>query len=197
MRASRSIGIRTNTLVLCLTLSGLAMAATQDSDSQNKSELNTKRQPKQAEQQLAKLVREELEMLPNYTVFDYLTFQVDGRTVELWGEVSRSVLKVDAEGAIKNLEGVEEVINHVEVLPDSPIDLNVRRQVYRAIYQHPTLSKYAMQAVPPIHIIVKNGKVSLEGVLANESDKNIANIQARSVSEVSSVANNLQIEKSN
>ena len=197
MRASRSIGIRTNTLVLCLTLSGLAMAATQDSDSQNKSELNTKRQPKQAEQQLAKLVREELEMLPNYTVFDYLTFQVDGRTVELLGEVSRSVLKIDAEGAIKNLEGVEEVINHVEVLPDSPIDLNVRRQVYRAIYQHPTLSKYAMQAVPPIHIIVKNGKVSLEGVLANESDKNIANIQARSVSEVSSVANNLQIEKSN
>jgi osmotically-inducible protein OsmY len=197
MQLSKSIRIRTYALVLCLTLSGAGMAAIEDKEIQNKSELKTKREPSQAELQLAKLVREELEMLPNYSVFDYLFFQVDGRAVELLGQVSRSVLKSDAEGAIKKLEGVEEVINHVEVLPISPIDVSIRRSVYRAIYQHPTLSRYAMQAVPPIHIIVKDGKVFLEGVLANESDKNIADIQAHSVSEVSSVANNLHIEKSN
>ncbi len=197
MHQSRSLRIRIYALVLYLTLSGLAMALAQDKDSQKKSELKTKREPKQAEQQLAKLVREALEILPDYTVFDYLAFQIDGRTVELLGQVSRSLLKSDAEGAIKKIEGVEEVTNHVEVLPVSPIDVSIRRNVYRAIYQHPTLAKYALQAVPPIHIIVKDGKVFLEGVLENESDKTIANIQAHSVSEVSSVANNLHIEKSN
>ena len=197
MDEAGSFGIQAVALVLCLTLSGLAVASTQDKDSPRKTELKTKRESGRAEQRLAKLVRDELELLPSYTVFDALTFQVTGSTVELIGQVSCPILKSDAEGAIKKIEGVDHVINHIEILPLSPADDHLRRNVYRAIYQHPTLTKYAMQAIPPIHIIVKDEKVFLEGVLTSEPDKIIANIQANSVSGVVSVTNNLHIEKAN
>ena len=197
MHETRSFGVQACAWVLCLTLSGPAMAVTQDKDGQKKTELKAKREPGQAEQRLARLVREELGMLTYYTVFDNLAFQIDGSTVELVGQVSRPVLKSEAEGAVKRIEGVDKVVNNIEVLPVSPMDDPIRRNVYRAIYQHPTLTKYAIQAVPPIHIIVKNGKVFLEGMVASESDKSIANIQANSVSGVFSVTSNLLVEKAN
>ena len=96
---------------------------------------------------------------------------------------------------MKNIEGVTNVVNNIEVLPLSGNDDRIRRDVYRAIYGHTALQRYGLQAVPPIHIIVKNGNVTLEGVAANESDKNIANIQANGVSGVFSVTNNLRVEK--
>jgi hyperosmotically inducible protein len=143
---------------------------------------------------LKKEIRHELVMLPYYGVFDNLAFRVNGSTVELYGQVTRPTLKSDAENVVKRIEGVEKVINNIEVLPPSPNDDQIRMQAYRAIYGHPALNKYALQAVPPIHIIVKNGKITLEGVVANETDKNIANIQANSVPGVFSVTNNLRVE---
>jgi hyperosmotically inducible protein len=136
-------------------------------------------------------------MLPYYGVFDNLAFKVEGDTVHLYGQVTRPTLKSSAERVVKDIEGVEKVNNEIEVLPLSPNDDQIRLATYRAIYGHPSLNRYALQAVPPVHIIVKNGNVTLEGVVATEMDKNIANIQARSVPGVFSVTNNLRVEKRN
>src|SRR6267143_5179210 len=140
---------------------------------------------------LVKEVRHELVMLPYYNVFDNLSFKVDGSTVTLMGQVTRPTLKSDAERVVKSIEGVDRVINNIQVLPLSPNDDRIRMAVYRAIYSQPALQRYGMQAVPPIHISVNNGNVTLEGVVASEGDKNIANIQANGVSGVFSVKNNL------
>ena len=120
-------------------------------------------------------------MLPYYGVFDNLAYRVDGDTVTLMGQVTRPTLKSDAENVVKRIEGVERVVNHIEVLPLSPNDDRIRIAVYRAIYGQTGLDRYALQAVPPIHIIVNNGNVTLEGVVASETDKNLANIRANGV----------------
>ena len=143
-------------------------------------------------------VRHELVMMPFYSVFDHLAYRVDGATVTLMGQVTRPTLKSDAERLVKNnVEGVEKVVNQIEVLPVSPSDDRIRLATYRAIYGHSSLDRYGLQAVPPIHIIVKNGNVTLEGVVATEAEKNIAGIQANGVSGVFSVTNNLRTEKGN
>lgn len=147
-----------------------------------------------AQQRLSREVRHELVMLPYYGVFDNLTYKIDGYAVELAGQVTRPTLKTDAERVVKRIEAVEKVVNHIEVLPVSPNDDRLRLAVYRAIYGHATLNRYALRAVPPIHIIVKNGNVTLEGAVANESDSRVANIEARSVAGVFSVTNNLKVE---
>lgn len=156
------------------------------------------RRPPSAKGQLRlqKEVRHELVMLPLYDVFDNLAYKVEGGTVTLFGQVSRPTLKTDAERAVKGIEGVERVENRIEVLPLSPNDDRIRRAVYRAIYGTDGLDRYAMRAVPTIHIIVKNGHVTLEGAVANEGDKNLANIKASGVSGVFSVTNNLQVDRS-
>lgn len=143
-----------------------------------------------------KEIRHELVMLPYYGVFDNLVYKVDGYNVTLMGQVTRPTLKTDAERVVKSIEGVEKVTNNIEVLPLSPNDDSIRMAVYRSIYGHTALNRYALNAVPPIHIIVRNGNVTLEGVVANEGDKNIANIQANTVSGVFAVKNNLQVEGS-
>ena len=143
---------------------------------------------------LVKEVRHELVMLPFYGVFDNLAFRVDGGKVTLLGQVTRPTLKSSAENVVKSIESVESVDNQIEVLPLSPNDDRVRLATYRAIYGQTPLDRYALQAVPPIHIIVKNGNVTLEGVVANEGDKNMANIRANGVSGAFKVVNNLQVE---
>jgi hyperosmotically inducible periplasmic protein len=141
-------------------------------------------------------VRHELVMLPFYGVFDTLSYKVDpDGTVTLIGEVSRPTLKSDAENVVKKIEGVTRVVNNLEVLPTSFNDDRIRRDVYRAIYGNEVLNQYQMRAVPPIHIIVKNGHVKLEGVVARAMDKQIAGVQANSVSGVFSVDNNLVVEE--
>lgn len=144
---------------------------------------------------IEKEVRHELVMLPFYGVFDHLAFRVDGETVTLMGQVTRPTLKSDAQAVVKRIEGVETVVNKIEVLPLSSFDDRIRLATYRAIYRTPGLDRYAMRAVPPIHIIVKNGRVTLEGVVANESDRNLAYLKANGVSGVFSVTNNLRAEK--
>ena len=145
---------------------------------------------------IVKEVHHELVMLPFYGVFDNLAYKVspDG-TVTLLGQVSRPTLKSDAENVVKRIEGVERVDNQLKVLPASPNDDRIRRAVYRAIYGNEVLSQYALRAVPPIHIIVENGNVTLEGVVARQMDKQIAEIQTKSVPGVFSVTDNLRVEE--
>jgi hyperosmotically inducible periplasmic protein len=144
---------------------------------------------------ITKEVRHELVMLPFYGVFDNLAYKVDpDGTVELFGQATRPTLKTDAERAVKNIEGVPRVVNNIEVLPPSPNDDRIRRDVYRAIYGNDVLSQYQLRAVPPIHIIVKNGNLTLEGVVARQMDKQIAEMQAKSVPGVFSVTDNLRVE---
>jgi hyperosmotically inducible protein len=147
------------------------------------------------ESNLIREVRHQLVMLPYYTVFDDLSFRVEGNTVILEGEVTNPVLKSDAGNVVKRVEGVGNVVNNIKVLPLSPMDSQIRRAVARKIYGNPTLSdRYGFQAMPSIHIIVDNGHVTLKGVVANQMDKQIAGMQANTVPNVFSVQNDLMVE---
>ena len=150
----------------------------------------------ESQNQLIKEVRHELIMLPYYGVFDNLAFRIDGRTVILEGQVVQPVLKSDAANAVKRIEGVEKVVNNIEVLPPSPVDDRIRRAVYQSIYTYGPLFKYGHMAVPPIHIIVKNGRVTLEGVVDSETDKNLAGMRANQVPGIFQVTNNLRVVSS-
>ena len=155
------------------------------------------RQPKDSDriqQRLEREVRHELVMLPYFSVFDNLAFKVDGDNVTLFGEVTRPSLKSDAESAVKRIEGVTTVFNQIEVLPPSPNDDRIRWAAYRAIYGDPMLQRYSVGIQQPIHIVVKNGHLTLEGVVSTEGEKNVANIRANGVSGVFSVNNNLRTE---
>ncbi len=144
---------------------------------------------------LEERVRHELVMLPFYNVFDNLTFRVDGSTVTLLGQVSRPVLKLDAERAVKRLPGVAAVDNQIEVLPTSFFDNSLRWGVLRAIYGNSALFRYNLGPVAPIRILVKNGNVTLEGVVSSEMDRNIANLAANGVPGVFSVTNNIEVHR--
>jgi hyperosmotically inducible protein len=148
-----------------------------------------------AENEIAKEVRHQLVLLPYYGVFDDLAFNVNGGTVTLLGAVTQPVLKDDAEKTVKRVKGVTQVVNKIEVLPLSPMDDQLRFALFRAIYRQPGIdTRYGYRSVPSIHILVKNGHVTLEGVVANETDKNLINIAANGVPNVFSVANDLQVE---
>jgi len=134
-------------------------------------------------------------MLPYYGVFDNLAFTVNGGTVTLLGQVTRPTLKSDAENVVKRIEGVTRVQNKIEVLPLSDMDWQTRRAEFRAIYSDPSFTKYAYQAIPPIHIVVDNGHVTLVGAVDSEADKNLAGIRANQVPGVFSVTNNLVVQK--
>ncbi len=147
-----------------------------------------------AQQRLVKEVRHELVLLPFYNVFDNLTFRVEGGKVTLMGQVTRPTLKSDAEGVVKQIDGVQSVDNQIEVLPLSPDDDHLRFALYRAIYSQAPLQMLGIRAVPPIHIIVKNGDVTLEGAVGTQMEKDVAGITANSVPGVFSVKNNLRVE---
>jgi len=140
-------------------------------------------------------VRHKLLMLPQLSVFDNLSYRVDGSTVTLLGEVRNPVLKDEAQAAVKHIEGVEQVNNNIEILPVSFNDDRIRRQMARELFRDPRLFEYSVQSVPPIHIIVKNGHVTLEGVVRDQGDKDVAGIRANSVPGVFSVVNDLQVER--
>jgi hyperosmotically inducible protein len=146
-----------------------------------------------SQDRITREVRHELLMLPYFGVFDNIAFKVDGTTVTLLGQVVRPSLKSDAENSIKRIEGVEKVDNQIEVLPPAPMDDRIRLQLFRAIYQYPGLDKYELGVQKPIRIIVKNGHVTLEGVVDNEADKNLAGVRANGVPGIFSVTNNLQV----
>jgi hyperosmotically inducible protein len=146
-----------------------------------------------ADGRIQKEVRHELLMLPYFGVFDNIEYRVDGDTVTLLGDVTRPTLKSDAENVVKRIEGVQHVVNKIEVLPPSPMDDQLRLALYRAIYGFPALEKYALGVQKPIRILVKNGHVTLEGVVDSEADKNLAGVRANTVPGIFSVTNNLRV----
>jgi len=144
---------------------------------------------------LYKEVGHELRMMPLFDTFDNLAYKIDGTTVTLLGQVVHATLKDEAEQRVKKIEGVEKVVNNIEILPPSSGDDQLRRRLARAIFQDPRLSHYAVGPVPPIHIIVKSGHVALEGVVHDKGEKNAAGLRANGVPGIFSVQNNLQVEK--
>jgi hyperosmotically inducible periplasmic protein len=179
-----------NMLVMSVVLIALPLAAQKNSAQPGTNALHAN----QSQDRITREVRHELVMLPYYGVFDNLAYSVNGGVVTLYGQVTNPTLKSDAGNAVKGIEGVTRVDNKIEVLPLSPMDDQIRRAEYRAIYSEPALSRYSLQAVPPIHVIVSNGKVTLVGVVANETDKNLAGVRANGVSGVFSVDNELKVE---
>lgn len=168
--------------VTCLSITTFSIAQDRDQPSSR------------SQERITREVRHELLMLPYFGVFDNIAYKVDGFNVILLGQVVRPSLKSDAENTVKHIEGVEHVDNQIEVLPLSSMDDGLRIRLFHEIYGFPSLEKYSMGVQKPIRIIVKNGHVSLEGVVDNDADKNTAGIRANSVSGTFSVDNNLRVE---
>jgi hyperosmotically inducible protein len=145
---------------------------------------------------LSRQVRKNLVTLPFYGVFDNLAYEVsdNGDTVTLYGQVTRPTTRKDAERRVAKIEGVERVINRIEVLPVSPFDDRIRARAYRAVFNTGGLHRYAMGANPSIHIVVNRGHITLEGVVSGKMDKQLAYMAARQVPGVFSVTNNLVVE---
>lgn len=177
----------------CILASAFAIGGVTASYSQN---TNSSTADQKSHDRIVREVRHQLVMIPQLTIFDNLTYKVDGNNVTLMGQVINPVIKNDAESAVKGIEGVENVNNQIEVLPPSPNDDRIRRQVARAIFNDSSLFRYSMGALPPIRIVVNRGHVSLDGVVNNQADKNVAGIRAKGVPGVFSVENNLQVENS-
>jgi hyperosmotically inducible protein len=154
-----------------------------------------KNAPVSEEDRISREVRHELVMQPYYTIWDWLAYRVNGTTVELVGDVYSNGLKGDAVNSVKHIEGVDKVIDHINLLPPSSMDDRIRHQLARAIFSFGGLSKYSWSAVPSIHIIVKGGRVRLEGVVNSEQDKNAAFLRANGVPGVFQVTNNLLVVK--
>jgi osmotically-inducible protein OsmY len=138
-------------------------------------------------------VQHQVSALSSFTVFDNISYAVNECRVTLTGSVTRPARKAEAEKAVKGIEGVERVENRIEVLPLSSVDNTLRLRVYRAIYEFPHLQKYAVGVSKPIRIIVRNSKVTLEGVVDCEADRDIAGFRAKGIADVISVKNNLRV----
>ena len=157
----------------------------------------TQTQPKAEEnssEALARTIRHQIQVLPFYSVFDNIEFHLDDNRVTLTGQVLRPTLKTHAESAVKNLEGVSLVVNQIEVLPASSADDELRRAIYRALFEDQILKRYAIQAVPPIHIIVKDGNVVLEGQVESDSDRKLAGTRAGETPDSKSFQNHLRVK---
>lgn len=160
------------------------------------SRTQTERDAREVER-LAKEVRKELVTIPTFGVFDWLEGNVepDG-TVHLRGEVTRPTIKKDAERRVRKVEGVASVESRIEVLPLSPNDDRLRRAVYRELFNSGSpLFRYGQGAVPSIHIIIKNGRLTLKGVVSSKSDSDLAKLRAGTVPGLFEVRNELQVEK--
>jgi len=151
-----------------------------------------------AEQRIAREVRHELLMLPYYSLFDNLGYTVQDRTVTLTGTLisAHTITRSEAENVVKRIEGVDKVVNDIKILPPSPMDDRLREQVFDTLVRTGGLSKYFWEAAPSIHIIVENGRVTLDGYVMNEGDKNLAGIAANGVPGAFQVTNNLKVAKS-
>lgn len=176
--------------VLSIAMAGIGAARNSDGAAQEATG------PQRMQDRISREVFHELVMLPQLSIFDNLQYKVDGNKVTLMGQVRNAILKDSAEKVVKKIEGVESVDNQIEILPPSPNDDRIRREVARAIFNDDRLFHYSMGSVPPIHIIVKGGHVSLEGVVDSQADKDAATIRAKGVPGVFSVENHLQVQKS-
>jgi hyperosmotically inducible protein len=146
---------------------------------------------------IATEVRHELLMLPYYSLFDDLEYSVQGRTVTLSGSLTsdHAQTKVEAERAVKSIEGVEKVINNITVDPPAPFDREIREQVYRKLNNTGGLSQYFWEAAPSIHIIVRNSNVTLKGFVDSQGDRDLAGITVKEIPNVFNVKNDLLVIK--
>ena len=181
-------------VAMCIGMSGTGLSQEAGSNSGAVAQGVTGSQRMQ--DRISREVFHELVMLPQLTIFDNLQYKVDGSKVTLMGQVRDAILKDSAEKTVKHIEGVDSVNNQIEILPASGNDDRIRREVARALFNDERLFRYSMGSVPPIHIIVKNGHVTLEGVVNSQADKDAANVRANSVPGVFSVDNHLQVQKS-
>ena len=175
-------------LPMALLLGSVLLASSASADTRGEA-------PSRAVERIQKEVRHELIMLPYLGVFDNLAYKIDGTEVTLIGEVTRPTLKSDAENVIKRIEGVERVNNQIEVLPVSAFDNRLRFKLFRAIYGYGPLEKYSLAVNKSIRIVVRNGHVTLEGVVDTQADKSLAGTRANGVPDVFSVTNNLRVAK--
>lgn len=180
--------------VMCVGMSGTGLS--QEPGSNPGATAQGATGPQRMQDRISREVYHELVMLPQLTIFDNLQYKVDGNKVTLTGQVRDAILKDSAEKTVKHIEGVDSVNNQIEILPTSGNDDRIRREVARALFNDERLFRYSMGSVPPIHIIVKNGHVTLEGVVNSQADKDAANIRANGVPGVFSVDNHLQVQKS-
>jgi hyperosmotically inducible protein len=171
-----------NKLIIALALAGVGIAGATSNGSYS-------------DVDIAQKLTHEIRMYPWYTIFDNISFRVNEGAVELGGQVSEPYKKADLGRIAQRVPGVTSVSNDLEVLPLSPMDNQLRWQVARAIYRDPVLSQYALQPIPPIHIIVDNGHVTLEGVVSTEMQRNVAGIRANGAGlSFGQVTNNLRVE---
>jgi hyperosmotically inducible periplasmic protein len=197
----RSGGVKMKKLLACA-LSGamcfgvVGTGIAQEPSANSSGNVQSATGPLRMQDRISREVFQELITLPQLTIFDNLQYRVDGNKVTLMGQVRDAILKDSAEKAVKHIEGVDSVNNQIEILPPSPNDDRIRREVARALFNDERLFRYSMGSLPPIHIIVKGGHVTLEGVVDSQGDKNEANIRANGVPGVFSVDNHLQVQKS-
>jgi hyperosmotically inducible protein len=172
----------------CVLLFGLVALALANGFSQPNKTFSPK-----AQARITKEVRHRILMLPDFGTFDSIAFKLNGYDVVLIGQVTQASLKDDAERTVKKIEGVERVVNQIEVLPASGFDDRLRRDLFIAIYRYGPLQHYGVGSNRPIRIIVNHGHVTLEGAVDRQSDKNLAGIRANGVPGVFSVQNNLVV----
>jgi hyperosmotically inducible protein len=184
--------MRTSRITKVVSLAALLLAASLMAVVANAQEVG---QPTFNQKQVEKKVRKALLTLPFFGVFDNLAYQIEDGTVTLSGQVVRPTTRRDAARRVARLSGVKQVVNNIEVLPLSPFDDSIRLRTARAIFRTNGLSKYGFGANPSIHIIVNRGSVTLEGVVLNRLDKQLAYFAAIGVADVFSVTNNLRTEE--
>jgi hyperosmotically inducible protein len=168
---------------------GAAVAAAQAFALQAKPKLQEK-----PSDTLVRSVHHQIQVLPFYSVFDNIEFRVEGNKVTLTGQVLRTTLKTHAESTVRTLEGVAVVVNQIEVLPASASDDELRRAIYRVLFEDDVLKRYAVETVPPIHIIVKDGNVILEGAVQSDSDRKLASALSGEVPNSKSLQNHLMVK---
>lgn len=151
--------------------------------------------PNPTQNRIEREVGHELLMLPNYGAFDNIAYKLEGGTLTLLGDVEQPSLRTEAENAVKHVEGVNRVVDQIDVLPPSSQDDALRMALFRAIYQYPSLQKYEIGALKPIRIIVKNARVTLEGVVDSEPDRELVGARAQSVPGVFQVTNHLRVQE--
>jgi len=185
--------MRTRFGLICVAI--LASALTAAGQSQENGPVFTPGPPN--ESQLAQQVRHALLMLPYYSIFDELSFSLNGSVVTLQGACPPEPpwdIRSDAADAVKRIKGVTQVVNNIKLLPLSQMDWQIRRAVQRAIYGDPEIGmRYGYQALPPIHIIVDNGHVTLTGVVDNQFDDTLIRTRANQVPNVFSVTDDLVV----
>jgi hypothetical protein len=145
--------------------------------------------------QVYKDVSKSVQRYAFFTIFDsvHANFR-DGGVVTLSGKVTMPYKATDIVKRVAKVDGVTQVVNKIEVLPVSQFDNQLRARLARAIYSNSSLANYGLGPNPSIHIIVERGHVTLDGVVMNNMDRQIARTVVGSVSNIFSIKNELKTD---